>query len=230
MSQRTNWNLFKGQVNGYLTFIELYGYFGGKLKIPKVKCLCKCGKEIIIRGHDWGRNKSCGCINKQGGKHLYKDGRAKTRLCHIWWGIKSRTNNKNDTQYKHYGARGIKVCAEWFESFEAFRYWSLSNGYTDELTLDRVDVDGNYEPSNCRWATLSTQARNKRNTRYLTIKGIEKPFIDWVDIIDKSSFKRFNARYYYKYNGTNNKNNPDKIFKGYEDKIYNYISNIGSTG
>ena len=83
--------------------------------------------------------------------------------------------------YKNYGGRGITVCPEWKESFESFRDWALANGYQDNLTLDRIEVNGNYEPSNCRWATVKQQANNTRSSRYLEFNGEVKTVKEWAD-------------------------------------------------
>lgn len=94
-----------------------------------------------------------------------------TRLYNIWAHIKTRCLDPDYDCYNHYGGRGISVCDEWKNSFAAFRSWAISNGYNDKLTIDRIDVNGNYEPSNCRWATISEQSKNKRNTKLVTFNG-----------------------------------------------------------
>lgn len=91
----------------------------------------------------------------------YKHGMSGTRLHRIWTEMKTRCLNQNDCHYKWYGARGISVCDEWLD-FVPFSEWALSNGYKDDLTIDRIDNDGNYEPSNCRWITQSEQCKNHR--------------------------------------------------------------------
>ena len=95
----------------------------------------------------------------------------KTRIFKIWSAMKERCYRKAHSHYKDYGGRGIIVCNEWIDDFIAFRDWSLKNGYTDNLTLDRIDVNGNYEPSNCRWVTQEEQANNRRNNKFVVYKG-----------------------------------------------------------
>lgn len=100
----------------------------------------------------------------------YKHGETKTRLFKIWCSMHERCERKNHTHYKSYGGRGICVCDEWSE-YIPFATWARANGYSDQLTIDRINNDGNYEPSNCRWVTMKEQQRNKRTNRVITYKG-----------------------------------------------------------
>lgn len=100
-----------------------------------------------------------------------KHGLSRTRLYKIWNGMKGRCNNKKDKDYKRYGLRGIKICDEWLYDFKKFHDWSILNGYKDTLTIDRKDVNGNYEPSNCRWATPKQQCNNRRSNLIFEYKG-----------------------------------------------------------
>lgn len=95
--------------------------------------------------------------------------------------MKTRCHTPTAWEYKNYGARGIIICDEWRNDFKAFYDWSMSHGYTDELTIDRIDNNGNYYPENCRWVTRTIQNRNQRNSRYLTFKGQTKHLFDWAD-------------------------------------------------
>ena len=121
----------------------------------------------------------------------YRDKNHKTkidnRLYRLWLGIKYRCYHKKFEKYKYYGGRGIKVCDEWLNSFESFENWAQQNGYNDNLTIDRIDVNGNYEPSNCRWTTQEVQQNNKRNNHYIEYKG-EKYTISQLA-------RKFNIRY-----------------------------------
>lgn len=90
-------------------------------------------------------------------------GQTHTPLYNVWYGIKQRCYYKKNISYKNYGARGIKICQEWLDDFMDFYNWAMDNGYQEGLTIDRIDVNGNYEPSNCKWSTKEQQANNKRN-------------------------------------------------------------------
>ena len=136
------------------------------------KCVCDCGKEKVVqRGALMsGRVKSCGCKHKELARAANtKHGQYKTRLYSIWHGMKDRCYNQNTDYYKNYGGRGIVVCDEWRNNFETFCEWAISNGYSDDLTIDRINNDGNYEPSNCRWATRKEQANNRRTGEELIV-------------------------------------------------------------
>lgn len=113
---------------------------------------------------------------------IMKHGLSKTRIYKCWDGMKERCYNPNRLDYKSYGGRGIKVCTEWLDKevgFKNFLEWAMNNGYTDDLTLDRKDVNGNYEPSNCRWANKDTQANNRRNNHLLTYNGKTQTVAQW---------------------------------------------------
>lgn len=115
-------------------------------------------------------------------KMAYKHGMNGTRIYREWCHMRERCNSPKHKSFKHYGGRGIKVCDEWNESFIPFYEWSINNGYNDELTLDRIDTNGNYEPSNCRWITNLEQQRNKSNNRFLEINGEIKTVSEWASM------------------------------------------------
>ncbi len=111
-----------------------------------------------------------------------KHGCRYTRLYRIWTQIKTRCNNTNYEHFNRYGGRGIKICNEWANDFLRFKEWSITHGYNDNLEIDRIDNDGNYEPSNCRWQTRTKQVRNRSNTIYLEHKGVKKTLKEWCEI------------------------------------------------
>ncbi len=157
-------------------------------------CLCHCGnlfKTSQSHLHS-GHTISCGCIrNYTAKKRLTTHGKTGTRLRCIWGGMKNRCYNTKLKQYKDYGGRGIAVCDEWKDDFTNFYNWSMSHGYDDALSIDRIDNNGNYEPNNCRWITQKQQARNKRNNNYITYKGVTKTISEWADYlgVNPNSFK-----------------------------------------
>lgn len=107
---------------------------------------------------------------------------SETRLYHIWEKMKTRCYNRNSCNYHSYGGRGIKVCDEWVHNFSAFQEWALSHGYNDTLQIDRIDNDGDYEPSNCRWVTHKKNNNNRSNCVYIDYQGQTHTLKEWAEI------------------------------------------------
>lgn len=162
-------------------------------------CKCKCGNDFIARGSDirTGNTKSCGCLNKKvAGDKARKHGKRNTRLYNIWNNMKLRCYNKNNISYHNYGGRGIKICDEWINSFESFYEWSMRLGYNDTLTIDRIDNNGNYEPSNCRWVNFKEQERNRGNNHKLEFNNKNCTIAEWSEITGlpyKTIWKRIDS-------------------------------------
>ena len=140
-------------------------------------CLCDCGKTTDVQSSKLisGKIVSCGCYRM---KHLKDIGdlnrthnKSNTRLYKIYLNMKSRCNNPNIHNYNRYGGRGISVCKEWSDDFMVFYKWAIENGYSDDLSIDRINNDGNYEPSNCRWVNAKDQANNRSTSRYIDVDG-----------------------------------------------------------
>lgn len=153
-------------------------------------CKCECGNEKIVGAYllKSGQTKSCGCFKKEVFTNK-KHGLRYTRIYKLWLSIKNRCYNPKKNNYKHYGGRGITMCEEWKNNFMSFHDWAFANGYDEnvkrgECTIDRIDTNGNYEPSNCRWVTQKEQANNKRNNVLLTYKGNTHTAQQWAEILD----------------------------------------------
>lgn len=127
-------------------------------------CICECGRKTVASGTHLktGNTSSCGCLHRErlASAPIIHGGR-RSRLYRIWSAMKERCSREKHVSYKNYGARGIKVCDEWRHDFPAFRKWALSHGYADNLTIDRIDNDGNYCPENCQWLTRAENAMKR---------------------------------------------------------------------
>lgn len=151
------------------------------------KCRCECGveKDVYQSALINGKSKSCGCYNKElVSIRAHKHGMSHDRIYNIYYNIKNRCNNPNDGRYKDYGGRGIKVCDDWENSFNSFYEWAIKNGYQNNLTIDRVDNNGDYCPENCRWATAEQQSNNKRKTVFLEFGGVKQSLKQWTDFME----------------------------------------------
>lgn len=143
-------------------------------------CLCDCGKETTVQGRHLreGNTRSCGCLMQES---RIKHGEAGSRLYHTWNDMIQRCHNENHKCYADYGGRGIKVCEIWLHDFAAFRDWAVSNGYVDDLEIDRIDNDRGYSPENCRWTTRKQQTRNCRRNHLIEYRRTTKPLAEWAE-------------------------------------------------
>lgn len=162
---------------GRLFVIERVREYEGKRFRTYYKCKCDCGKTITTRGDGLvrGSTVSCGCYHSEITGNLNRGkptatlthGKSRTRLYRVYMDMKTRCYNKNDHNYKNYGARGITICKEWLEDYLQFEKWAFSNGYDKDApkmkcTIDRINNNKGYCPSNCRWVGMDVQNRNRR--------------------------------------------------------------------
>lgn len=155
-----------GQRFGRLQVVKYYG--SNKNGRALWLCQCDCGNKKTILGGSLIQKLtfSCGCYNKeQARKRRTKHSMSFSKLYKVWQGMKTRCYNENFIYYKNYGGRGITICDEWKNNFQIFYKWAINNGYKEELTIDRINNDDIYEPSNCRWITRAEQNRNQRKTK-----------------------------------------------------------------
>ena len=159
-----------GQKFGRLTVIERVE--NNKHGKARWKCECECGNDVFIPTGDLksGRTQSCGCFNKERTKESRTThGLTDHPLYRVWSNMRKRCYGTNNPAYATYGARGIQICDEWLDDFQVFYDWAISNGFSEGLSIDRIDNDGNYEPSNCQWITISENIR--RMNLYHAKKG-----------------------------------------------------------
>ena len=179
-------------------FIDLTGQQFGKLTVvarannvgrqPAWVCKCECGAIKVVTGSNLkhGNVRSCGCLWKEvvpanNKEQNTRHGESGSKLHKAWCSMRYRCHNPNCKSYKNYGGRGITICKEW-DSYEVFRDWALANGFASDLSIDRIDVNGNYEPSNCRWVSAKTQSNNTRKNHYLTCAGETHTIAEWSAI------------------------------------------------
>ena len=177
-------------------------------------CRCDCGNMKTVRsdGLLCGAIKSCGCLKKKQDRinltkhHSHK--MSGTRIYSEWQQIKRRCYNKGCARYADCGGRGIKVCDQWKYDFEAFYKWAMENGYKDNLTIDRIDNDGDYCPQNCRWVDQKTQCRNRRSNVNITIGNSTRTMTEWCEIF-QIDYENAIAKYH-----RNNDITIDELFNG----------------
>lgn len=162
------------------------------------KCKCDCGNETVVWSYSLikGRTQSCGCLHLESfadvtRKYKVTHGGSKERLYRVWRDILSRCNNPNDIEFHNYGGRGITICSQW-EDYAVFREWAINSGYDSdaeygEKTIDRIDVNKNYSPDNCRWVDIQAQNNNQRRNRRITYNGETMTMAQWAKRIGISS-------------------------------------------
>lgn len=184
----------KGKRFGHLTVIKCDEY---KNKKVYWLCKCDCGElcKVPTGNLRSGNTTSCGCVHKERISKLFTThGKSEIKLYNnVWLKIRARCYSTSCKEYAYYGQRGIKMCSEWKDDFQAFYNWAISNGYKEGLTIDRINNNGNYEPSNCRWVTMKQQARNRRSNINYTINGERRCLKEWCEIYDigyKTAYSR----------------------------------------
>ena len=185
-------------------------------------CRCDCGNEAEVQGRFLrkGLIVSCGCYHKEKAEFINKKhGKSRTRIYNILCTMKNRCYLQSDEKYPEYGGRGIKICDEWMgeHGFESFIKWAEENGYKQNLTIERIDVDGNYEPSNCRWATPKEQMQNTRRSRYVKYDGeiySISELADKLNITYMTAWHRFRSKSF----GMDELSKEDRIKRGLRNK------------
>lgn len=174
-----------GQTFGYLHAREYYGKTQPNSESVYV-CRCICGKDILVSVQRLrsGETRSCGCMSRamSSESKTVHGGSRRSGYSPLYWvlqGMKSRCYNTKSRGYRNYGGRGIKICDEWKNDFSAFERWAISTGYKNGLTIERVDVNGNYCPENCTWIPQCDQSKNRRRTKWITAFGERKTTADW---------------------------------------------------
>ena len=160
---------------------------GRKRKEIQWECLCDCGNITYCSGWDLrnGKTVSCGCKRKEGlPQTSYKHKEFGQRLYYVYMNIKTRCYNPKYYLFNHYGGKGITVCNEWLgeDGFNNFYKWALDNGYSDELSIDRIDNSKGYSPDNCRWVSMQTQQNNRTNNRIITVDEESHTMAEWSRI------------------------------------------------
>ena len=161
-------------------------------RFVQYECECSCKnrarKNVLANALKSGKSSSCGCIQREKAKetahqNFSTHSDSKSRLYRIWAEMRKRCNNKKSSNYKNYGARGVSICKEW-DDFETFKKWAMDNGYNDTLSIDRINVNGDYSPNNCRWANSITQNNNRRTNHYVTHNEETHTVAEWARILD----------------------------------------------
>lgn len=180
-----------GKKFGRLTVLYSEGkIYNSKNRCYYWMCRCDCGNLKSVRGAHLknGLVNSCGCLKKEKLSIPKKHGFCDTKIYGVWEGIKDRCYRQKNSSYKNYGGRGIIMCEDWKNNFSNFYNWAIQNGYKEGLSIDRIDVNGNYEPTNCRWITQKEQCNNTRVNRYLTYQNVTHSLSEWAEIYNLNYF------------------------------------------
>lgn len=181
-----------GKTFGRLTVLEEAEKRSSKGYIQWI-CRCNCENETIVVVPSYrlksGKTRSCGCLQRDTvismnkDREKYPENDRETRLYSIWKGMRARTTYESQSSYKNYGGRGIDICDEWKSDYMSFKDWSLANGYSDTLTIDRINTNDSYHPSNCKWSTRKEQNNNQRSNIVLSFNGETHTASQWAEIM-----------------------------------------------
>lgn len=161
-------------------YFKPYGKYPPRRICP---CRCDCGAELEVwaNGLLSGNTKSCGCLHKERTiAAVTTHGEKHSKLYNVWCGMKDRCGNPKNKRYSRYGGRGITICGQWISDFAEFRGWANAHGYREDLTIERLNVDGNYEPGNCTWIPMTDQAKNRTSRHDVSAFGETKSLQDWL--------------------------------------------------
>ena len=180
--KKYNFEKYIGSTFGMLKIMD----FDNTGTYPKFLAICDCGNTKLVNAYSVikGSCQSCGCFREislklKCSKYLSKN----ERLYSIWREMKNRCYNKNRKDYKYYGLKGVQICKDWINDFNNFQEWALNNGYSEKLTLDRINANGNYCPENCRWVDMKCQNRNKTNNVKVFYNGETKTLKEWSETL-----------------------------------------------
>lgn len=193
MSTNKRFKDLTGLRYGRLTVLKLYGK--DKHSHNLWLCKCDCGNTTIVCSCDLKKTNSCGCLARE--LTIFRNtthGQSKSRLYRTWHHMIDRCNNPHDAAWINYGGRGIKICDEWLHDFNAFFEWATSHGYKSNLTLDRINVNGDYSPDNCRWVDVFIQANNRRDNIWIEHLNVTRTLKQWCDLYHINYHKA-----YYRY-------------------------------
>lgn len=190
-----------GRTFGRLTVLKEVSHPKAGVYIWECECSCENHTHINVNGNSLrsGNTKSCGCLHTEQLQQRNMQGRkydkSYKRLVQIWRAVNHRCYNPKDTAYKWYGGKGIKVCDEW-HNFDSFKDWAIANGYSDKLTIDRIDSNKDYCPENCQWATWEEQANNTSSNKMITYNGKTQSLSMWAKELNLD-YHRTKARLNY---------------------------------